>query len=461
MCAFNMACPSDEYVRRRAQLAAVLSQPLCLFAGDTQARNYTGNYYPFRAASTYRYFGGPAMAGAVMLIEPGSDGRAGVRLFRHAWDVSGAVWVGDCASAEAIASAGGFDCAAVHSRDALVGAIGGQSVCAVYPPSVATVADVAELRLGDANDDVRAAIVNMRLIKDEHEVAAMRRAADIGIEMHLAAGRACADGVREMEIAAAIYHAMIARGARPAFTPIATRRGEILHPEGYPNRLQSGDLMLVDAGAEEPGGYASDMTRVFPVSGTFEPLQKEVYETVLRAQERSIDACVVGARFRDIHDLAARTICEGLVDMGFLAGDPNDLLERRVHTLFFPHGLGHLIGMDVHDMEDFGDLAGYAPGRSRRSGFGDVNLRLDRDLEAGMAVTIEPGIYFIPAIWANDGMIEPFRDCVRMDKVGAALSAEFGGVRIEDDVVVGKAGPEVLTARPPKSVADVEALMAG
>ncbi len=457
----TMACPAEAYVGRRSEIAKFIQEPLCLFAGDTQARNYDANYFPFRAGSTYRYFGGPPLAGAAILIEPGSDGWAGTWHFRPTWGVENAVWVGECVSDDAIASAGGFERGSVVSIEKLADRIGGREGTAIHPPNVATLDFVRNLGLSRPTPEILSAIVNMRLIKDEHELVAIRRAVDIGVEMHLAAGKACRAGASESNVAGAIHGAMISRGGRPAFSPIASVRGEILHSEGYPGRLADGQLLLVDAGAEERCGYASDMTRVFPVSGKFEKLQRDLYETVLRSQERAIDACVVGARFRDIHDLAATVLCEGLVDLGFLSGNVTDLVERRAHTLFFPHGLGHLIGLDVHDMEDFGDLAGYGDGRVRRKAFGDKYLRLDRDLRAGMTVTIEPGLYFIPPLWENDALVGPFRDCVNRTKVDALLEAGFGGIRIEDIVRVCEAGPEVLSAGLPKSVADVEAIVGG
>jgi Xaa-Pro aminopeptidase len=181
----------------------------------------------------------------------------------------------------------------------------------------------------------------------------------------------------------------------------------------------------------------------------------------LEAQKAAIDACTPGRRYRDIHDLAALRICEGLVATGLLTGDPADLARRGAHTLFFVHGLGHLIGLDVHDMEDYGDQAGYATGRTRRTQFGSKFLRLDRDLQPGMTVTIEPGIYLVPAIWRNVELIAPFKDVVNRSAVDDLLNAEFGGIRIEDTVHVRAAGgPEVLTGALPKEPEALAALIA-
>ncbi len=248
----------------------------------------------------------------------------------------------------------------------------------------------------------------------------------------------------------------------PSFTPIVTVRGEVLHCESYPNELKAGQLLLADAGAEEPGGYASDITRTYPVSGEFTAIQRQIYETVLRAERVGIAACVPGRRYRDVHDLAAGAICEGLVEAEILRGDPVELTARGAHTLFFVHGVGHLLGLDVHDMEDFGDLAGYAPGRERRSDFGSKFLRLDRDLQAGMAVTIEPGVYFIPQLWERTELTAPFADVVNRAAVDTLLEARFGGIRIEDDVLVRGVdadGPEVLTDELPTDADEVTAIV--
>lgn len=189
-------------------------------------------------------------------------------------------------------------------------------------------------------------------------------------------------------------------------------------------------------------------------------MQRLLYDTVERACHEAIAACVPGRRYRDVHDLAAGVICEGLVEAGLLRGEPDDLLERRAHTLFFPHGVGHLIGLDVHDMEDFGDLAGYAPGRTRRTGFGDKFLRLDRDLAPGMCVTIEPGIYLTPAVWACDDLVQPLTDVVHRAKVDKLLAERFGGIRVEQTICVRDTdGPEVLTADLPTNARDVAQLL--
>ena len=231
--------------------------------------------------------------------------------------------------------------------------------------------------------------------------------------------------------------------------------GEILHNDVYHHTLADGDLLLADVGAESSGGWAGDVTRTWPVNGTFSDTQRVMYEIVLAAQEAAIAKVAPGVRYRDVHLAAARALASGLVELGVLRGDPDELVADGVHALFFPHGVGHLIGLDVHDMEDLGDRAGYAPGRSRSEQFGIAYLRLDRDLEAGMAVTIEPGFYQVPAILEDEARVSVAGD--RLNRDALARFSDVRGIRIEDDVLVTETGAEVLTRDIPKRAADVEA----
>lgn len=453
----SMTAPPHVYRERRRRLAAVLARPLLLLAGRARGRQYATNLYPFRAGSHYLYFGGPPLEGAAWLIEPGSDGNAGCTLLRPEIGVDDRVWFGEVASDVDMACVAGLATNALQSPDRLGDLMCDRVAGFLAPPCIPSLEWMKAAKMLPANEDEMRAIVDLRLIKDDHERTAMRRAARISVEGQRAAVGAARPGATEADVHAALMAVYLAAQGAPSFTPIITVRGEALHCEVYPNRLQPGALLLIDAGAEEPGGYASDMTRTVPIGGAFSTIQRQLYDTVLRAQRAAIAACLPGARYRDVHDVAAKIICEGLVTAGLLRGDPAQLAERRAHTLFFVHGIGHLIGLDVHDMEDFGDVAGYAPGRQRRTPFGDKFLRLDRDLAPGMALTIEPGIYIVPAIWEHPELPVPFADVVNRGAVEQLLAGGFGGIRIEESIIIGEPGaaPEVLTGAMP---ADAEAI---
>jgi Xaa-Pro aminopeptidase len=233
-----------------------------------------------------------------------------------------------------------------------------------------------------------------------------------------------------------------------------TVHGEVLHDESHDRELLAGDLLLADVGSETPEGWAADVTRTWPVTGRFTEPQRAIYDVVLRAQSAAIAAVRPGVRYLDVHRVAGRTLLAGLIELGILRGDLDDLYARGAHALFFPHGIGHLLGLDVHDMEDLGDRAGYQAERKRSENFGDRYLRLDRDLEPGMLVTIEPGFYRIPYLLERPEEVLDVEDA--LDRKELERYAGVRGIRIEDDVLVTADGCEVLTAAIPKQADAVE-----
>ncbi|NES20940.1 MAG: Xaa-Pro dipeptidase, partial [Symploca sp. SIO3E6] len=250
---------------------------------------------------------------------------------------------------------------------------------------------------------------------------------------------------------------IIAHNLTCAYPSIVTVHGEVLHNGEYHHPLQPGDLLLVDVGAETAMGWAADVTRTFPTTGKFSETQRDLYDLVLAAHDACIDKIRPNVEYRDLHLLAAEVIAQGLVDLGILRGQPADLVARDAHALFFPHGIGHLLGLDVHDMEDLGDLAGYQEGRERSDRFGLGFLRLDRPLQEGMLVTIEPGFYQVPAILNNPELRSKYQDVVNWDKL--AQFSDVRGIRIEDDVLVTATGGEVLTAGLPTDSEAIEQLV--
>lgn len=429
-------------------------------------RNYPANPYPFRQDSTFLYFTGCAVPGAAALLD--AEGRHAT-LFLPSPDPGDELWHGSVPGAVEIGAAAGAD--EVAPRDRLAeraralaarrgGTLLGLPVCeAISQAELAALVGggVEPGAVDGPSAELADAVIALRNVKDGGEVAEIVATAEVTARAHRAAMAATRPGVREREIAALMDAVFAAAGCAPAYGSIVTVRGEILHGVPGAARLESDRLLLVDAGAESASGYATDVTRTWPVSGRFGHRQRAVYEVVLRAQAAAIARCRPGTRYRDVHLAAATVIAEGLVDLGLLRGDPDRAVEDGAHAMFFPHGVGHLLGLDVHDMEGYGDRAGYPPGRARSPQFGLSYLRLDRDLEPGSCVTVEPGIYFVPALLQSAELRGRFRD--RVDFAAAEAWLGFGGIRIEDDVVVTAGDPKVPTAGIPKEIAEIEALV--
>jgi len=435
---------------RRARLAARHRGPVALFAGQAPPRNYPDAPYPFRASSHFLYFVGLGLERAVLVIE---DGDATVYVV--AQDPADELWLGPVPGYDELAALVGCDVRPLTelTADRLEGAA---TLLAVDEATrLEQRARLGRAPGGPMDDALADAVIALRLVHDEAAIAGLRAAAEGTEAAHRAGMAATRVGPREAHVRAAMEAAMVARGMTPAYGSIVTVHGEVLHNHAYHHPMRDGDLLLCDVGAESRGGWAGDVTRTWPVSGAFSATQRTMYELVLSAQRAAIEAVKPGARYRDVHLTACRALCRGLVELGVLRGDVDELVADGVHALFFPHGVGHLLGLDVHDMEDLGDRAGYAPGRERSAQFGLSYLRLDRDLTPSMAVTIEPGFYQVPAILRDAALLDVAGDRLVRDEL--AKFADVRGIRIEDDVLVTEDGREVLTAGIPKDPEDVEA----
>jgi Xaa-Pro aminopeptidase len=439
---------------RRKRLAAKLDGPALLPAGRALGRNYPANPYPFRASSHFLYFVGDPIEGAALWL----DGERAVLLL-DAPDPDATLWHGPVPS---WAELGGRTELEVAGYDALPTLRRGRPVQTV--PALSWALEVARLlerdpaTLGsEADGPLLNAIVSLRLAHDDAAIAHMRAAAAVSVRAHEAGMRSTRPGVSELEICAAMEHEIARAGCGLAYGSIVSVHGEVLHNHLHDNITRAGDLLLADVGAESASGWASDITRTWPVSGMFSPTQRVIYELVLAMQTAALERVRPGARYLDVHLAAARTLVDGLVQLGILRGDVDTLLEDGAHALFFPHGVGHLLGLDVHDMEDLGDRAGYAPGRTRSKQFGLSYLRLDRDLSPGMAITIEPGFYQVPSLLADPGRVG-LRDH-SLNRAELAKFADVRGIRIEDDVLVTAQGHEVLTQALAKTPDEVEALV--
>jgi len=440
---------------RRSRLAMKLgTHPALIAAGAPRPRTSGSNLYPFRAASHFLYLFGLHLPRAfglwtgdrwvLFLPEPGPDF---------------ALWHGHAPGAAELGAA--LACP-VELRPALTEAVAGRKVATLPALDHETRFEQSELlgrpiaygKLDEIDHSLADALIEMRLVHDHAGIAALRKAADATAAGFHSGIRAVRPGINECVVRAAMEAEFVRRDMGVSYNSIVTVHGQVLHNEEYHHELQPGDLLLADVGAETADGWAGDVTRTWPVSGRFSPTQRDFYQVVLHAQQQVIAAVRPGVPFRELHFSAGRLIAEGLVNLGVLRGDPAELVADGVVALFFPHGLGHLIGLDVHDLEDLGDRATYAPGRSRSTEPGLRTLRLDRDLVPGMAITIEPGLYQVPAILDDPARTSLAGDRLRRDHLAAF--ADVRGIRIEDDVLVTNDGHEVLTAAIPKEVDAIE-----
>jgi len=443
--------------QRREKLGQLIKHPVILWSGSPLRRNFAANKFPFRASSHFLYFAGIPLANAVIRLE---DGR--LELYLDDPPPSATLWHGETPQREQIGSIIGAD--AVYpltelsgkTKDAVTIAVQDnityQQQCTLLNRSVPLSHEATGIDL-----ELVRVIVELRSQHDDLALQELRSAAAVSVAAHKAGMQATLQANSEAEIRSVMEGVIIAHNMSCAYNSIVTVHGEILHNETYQNQLQPGDLLLADVGAETANGWAADITRTWAVSGKFSSTQKDIYEVILQAHDDCIAQVKPGIEYQDIHLLAAKIIAQGLVDLGILKGNLADLVAMDAHALFFPHGVGHILGLDVHDMEDLGDVAGYAAGRTRSDRFGLGYLRLNRPLQPRMLVTIEPGFYQVPAILHHPDFRHKYQDVVNWERL--AQFEDIKGIRIEDDVLVTDSGSEVLTAELPTKVAAIEKLV--
>jgi Xaa-Pro aminopeptidase len=446
----------DTLCQRRERLANLINFPAILWSGQTSPRNFPANVFPLRASSHFLYFAGLPLSNAAIHLHAGK-----LQLFIDEAKPSSALWHGEMPTREEIAEQIGAD--AAYPMAELESWLEG--VATIPSQDAATWTQQTQLldrwllpqqALEGIDLELANAIVNLRLIHDDSAIAELRKAAAVTVEAHKAGMRATKSAKIEAEVRAAMEAVIIAHNMTTSYSSIVTVHGEVLHNDKYHHPIQPGDLLLADVGAETEMGWAGDVTRTWAVSGKFSSTQRDIYEVVLAAHDASIAKMRPGVEYRDIHLLACTTIAEGLANLGILRGKAEDLVEMDAHALFFPHGIGHLLGLDVHDMEDLGDLAGYEQGRLRSDRFGLGYLRLNRPLQPGMLVTIEPGFYQVPAILKNSDFRSKYEKIVNWERL--SQFSDVRGIRIENDVLVTNDASEVLTAALPYAVSDVENL---
>jgi Xaa-Pro aminopeptidase len=448
----------DTLRQRRQKLASLIDFPAMLWSGNTSPRNFPANIFPFRASSHFLYFAGLPLPNAVIRLEESGK----LELFMDDPKPSSALWHGEMPFREEIAQKIGAD--AVKPMVELELSVEGTATIAVQDAATWTQQSqlldrlvLPQIQPAGIDLELAKAIVTVRLTHDEAALSELRKAAAVTVKAHKAGMAATTNAKIEAEVRSAMEKVIIAHNMTTSYNSIVTVHGEVLHNEYYHHPLQPGDLLLADVGAETEMGWAADVTRTWAVSGKFSSTQRDIYDVVLAAHDACIAEIRPGVEYENIHLLACTVIAEGLVNLGIFKGNPEDLVEMDAHALFFPHGIGHLLGLDVHDMEDLGDLAGYEEGRERSDRFGLGYLRLNRPLRSGMLVTIEPGFYQVPAILNDTNLRSKYHNVVSWERL--SQFADVRGIRIEDDVLVTAEGREVLTAGLPNQASAVEDLV--
>lgn len=454
---------SEIYIRRRKKLLDNLSNGILFFPGNSESpMNYPSNTYKFRQDSNFLYYFGldePNIFGAID-IDSGES-----ILFVNEREVDDIVWSGpDKSPAEKAQLAGAEKTMPVNQLEDYFRENIHKGRKIHFLPQYraetklffAAWLGLRPSRINDyASEDLIKAVVAQRSVKSEEEIAEIENALNISYEMNLLAMKATQPGMLEREIYGAVEGIALGAGHGVSFPVIFSVRGETLHNHSHNNIMQDGDLAVLDSGAESLEHYASDITRTFPVNGKFSDKQRAIYQIVLNAQLSAIDMVKPGVFNKEIHLKAAEVITEGLKEIGLMKGNTQDAVKEGAHALFFPHGLGHMLGLDVHDMEGLGEnFVGYNDEIKRSSQFGLAYLRLAKKLQPGFVFTIEPGIYFIPALieqWKNENKLAEF---INYDETEKYMG--FGGVRIEDNILVVEGGHRVLGKPIPKTIDEVE-----
>jgi Xaa-Pro aminopeptidase len=459
---------SAIYRERRARLKKDVGSGVILLLGnDEVGMNYAANAYHFRQDSTFLYFFAVDLPGLAALIDVDADTDT---LFGDDLTVADIVWTGPqptiAAQAKAAAVSATAPMAELEKR--VAEAISqGRRVHFLKPyraehtlKITALVGLKPTMVASYRSEPLHKAVAAQRNIKSAEEVAEIEQAIGVSKQMYLTAMAAAKPGKHEYEVVSEIIRVAKASGCDLSFPVICSVHGETLHNHHHGNLMQQGDVMVLDSGVETPMKYASDITRTIPVGGAFTAQQRQIYEMVLRAQLASIKAIKPGVPYRDVHLLAARSFATDLKAAGLMKGDVGEAVAAGAHALFFPHGLGHMIGLDVHDQENIGEAyVGYEPGIERSGQFGLGYLRLARKLKPGFVLTVEPGLYFIPQLidqWKAEKRNAAFINYKEVEKFRNAR-----GYRIEDNVLVTKSGNRVLGPPIPKTIADVEAACRG
>lgn len=458
----------ETYIQRRNELRKLVGSGLILLPGNNLSPcNYPANSYnPFRQDSTFLYYFGLQEEGLFGVIDADSGEEW---LLGNDVDVEDIVWYGTVPVIKELAlSVGVANSAPFATIFDIVKKAQGRTLH-FLPPYRHDIQILLMDLLGihpskqkeAASLTLIHAVVKMRSSKTAEEIEEMERAADIGYEMHTKAMRLIRPGRTERFIAAQVDSVANSYGSMVSFSTIFSQHGEIMHGCPSSNPLEAGRLVLCDCGAETVNNYCSDNTRTMPVNGKYSSRQKDIYDIVDACHDLALDIAKPGVKYFDVHLAVCRLMTERLKDLGLMRGNTDDAVEQGAHAMFLPHGLGHMMGMDVHDMEGLGQIyVGFdEETRPRLDQFGTNCLRMGRRLQEGFVITDEPGIYFIPALiddWKASGHCKEFLNYDKLETY-----KDFGGIRIEDDILITKDGCRFLgKKRIPYHTEDVENYMA-
>ena len=459
--------PKTTYQKRRKALKSMISNGIILIVGHTNIPiRYPDDHYKFRQDSSFLYYFGLSRADCLAVIDVDSGESY---IFADDIDEDGMLWMGEQPSIELLArEVGVVNIASFSQGVSFVKEVQkAKRKIHTFPPyrteTKIILSELLDMKISALDKVVSTELIKasvlLRSIKSQEEIEEIERACEVGYLMHITAMKIAKVGKSEQELVGVIEGVATSFANGIETSTILSQNGHVLHNHDHSQILKEGRLLLVDAGAETVMGYCSDNTRTFPVGGRFSSKQKAIYNIVLKANEEAIKDICVGVEYREIHYLAVKIIIEGLKELDIMKGSVDEALDAGAYALFMPHGLGHMMGLDVHDMESYGeDFVGYDDETIRSKQFGISYLRLARKLEEGFVLTVEPGIYFIPRLIEKFKKEERFMEYINYNIIEKNY-LNFGGIRIEDDVLVTTNGCRVLGKKIPKSIEDIENIM--
>ncbi|NMM50375.1 aminopeptidase P family protein [Marinigracilibium pacificum] len=450
----------DTYTTRRKELRQKVSDGIILLIGnEDSSMNYKDNHYHFRQDSSFLYFFGLDLQNLVAVID--ENGQA--ILFGDDFTIDQIIWTGKQPSMHECGSKVGVQ--NTKPLRELTHYLSSKKKVHFLPPyrpeQAIKLAEWLSIPLNKVSEhksvELIRAIVSLREIKTDEEIIEIEKAVNTTVKMHTAAIKYGKPGIKESEVVAKVHAEAIADGGNLSFPIIGTINGNTLHTYYHGNTIQDGDLFLCDSGAETSMRYAGDMTRTFPVGPKYTSRQKEIYDIVLNAHLTAIEALKPGVLFKDIHLLACKTLVDGLKQINLMQGDTEEAVANGAHTMFFQCGLGHMMGLDVHDMENLGEqYVGYTNDLTKSTEFGLKSLRLGKALKKGFVLTVEPGIYIIPDLidlWSKTKKNEEFINYGNLQKY-----RDFGGIRIEDDFLITEKGYKLLGKPLARTTEEIEDL---